>query len=109
MVRRESWLGYNEHAVGFGGEECYIHEKYRKAGRKAICLPFLKWLHRFQRVEDIEYAAKVEYKLRNYILEFTELNLDLSPLRKHFVEDNGFDEIVYNSFVREANYLYNRK
>lgn len=109
FVRRESWLGYNKNAFGFGGEEGYIHEKYRKNGRKTYCLPFLKWLHRFNRVEDVKYPLKLEYKLRNYILEFTELNLDLCPLHKHFVEDNGFDEIVYNSFVREANYLYNRK
>lgn len=109
LVRRESWLGYNEHASGFGGEECYIHEKYRQNGNKAYCLPFLKWLHRFGRSEDIEYPAKVEYKLRNYVLEFVELNLDMTPIYQHFVKENGFDEIVYNSFVREAKYLYNRE
>jgi len=109
LVRKESWLGYNEHALGFGGEECYIHEKYRKNGRKAYCLPFLKWLHRFRRVDDVEYPSEVEYKLRNYILEFIELELDLSPVYDHFVKENEFDEIVYNSFVREAKYLYNKE
>ena len=107
FVRKDAWLGYNEYAQGFGGEECYIHEKYRKAGHKAYCLPFLRWLHRFGRPEDPKYLLDNLYKLRNYILEFTELNMDLSPVRNHFVEDNGFDEIVYNSFVREAKYLYN--
>jgi hypothetical protein len=66
-------------------------------------------MHRFDRPQGIKYKLEIEHIIRNYILEFTELNLDLSPLHKHFVEDNGFDEIVYNSFVREANYLYNRK
>ena len=108
FVRKEAWLGYNEHARGFGGEECYIHEKFRKSGNKAYCLPFLMWLHRFARVNPPTYPLETSYKLRNYILEFTELNLDLSPVYKHFVTDNGFDEIVYNSFVREAKYLYNR-
>ena len=36
MAKKDSWLGFNEHFRGFGGEEVYIHEKYRKAGRKAI-------------------------------------------------------------------------
>jgi hypothetical protein len=36
------------------------------------------------------------------------LDLNLTPIHKHFVTDNNFDEIVYNSFVREAKYLYNR-
>lgn len=109
FVRKAAWLGYNEYALGFGGEEGYIHEKYRINGNKSYCLPFLKWLHRFNRVEDVKYPASIDYKLRNYILEFTELNLDLSEIYKHFVADNGFDEIVYNSFVREAKYLYNGK
>jgi hypothetical protein len=108
FVRREAWLGYNEHVRGFGGEECYIHEKYRKSGNKTICLPFLKWLHRFQRVNDPTYPLEHYYKVRNYVLEFVELDLNLTPIHKHFVTDNNFDEIVYNSFVREAKYLYNR-
>lgn len=108
LVRKEAWLGYNEYARGFGGEECYIHEKFRKSGNKTFCLPFLKWLHRFQRTKDPSYPLENSYKLRNYILEFVELDLDLTPVHKHFVTDNNFDEIVYNSFVREAKYLYNR-
>jgi|TARA_R100000084_G_C4647203_1_gene147487 hypothetical protein len=109
FVRKDAWLGYNQHARGFGGEECYIHEKYRKAGHKAYCLPFLKWLHRFGRPEMPKYPLKNHYKLRNYILEFVELGLDLSPVKQHFSQQSDFDEIVYNSFVREANYLYNRE
>jgi hypothetical protein len=108
FVRKDAWLGYNKYARGFGGEECYIHEKFRKAGNKTICLPFLKWLHRFDRVQDPSYPLEHYYKVRNYILEFIEIDLDLNPIYDHFVVDNGFDEIVYNSFVREAKYLYNR-
>jgi hypothetical protein len=37
--KKSEWLGFNPHFRGFGGEECYIHEKYRQAGRKTICLP----------------------------------------------------------------------
>ena len=37
--RREAWLGFNPNFRGFGGEEFYIHEKYRQAGRRTVCLP----------------------------------------------------------------------
>ena len=74
-----------------------------------MCLPFMRWMHRFDRPDGIEYSLVLEHIVRNYILEFIELNLDLSPVYTHFVDENNFDEIVYNSFVREAKYLYNRE
>lgn len=107
FTRKNSWLGFNEHARGFGGEECYIHEKYRKAGRKTMCLPFLRWLHRFGRPEGVKYELTAENKVRNYVLEFTELGLDLSPLRKHFLDECNFDNNTFNSFVEEAAKIYN--
>jgi glycosyltransferase involved in cell wall biosynthesis len=109
FVRKEAWLGYNQHARGFGGEECYIHEKFRKAGHKAYCLPFLAWMHKFHRVGTPGYPLEHYYKVRNYVLEYVELGLDLSPVHDYFVNQNDFDEIVYNSFIREAKYLYNRE
>ena len=45
--RRDVWLGFNPHFREFGGEEWYIHEKYRQAGARCLCLPFLRWQHRF--------------------------------------------------------------
>lgn len=109
FVRKNAWLGYNKHVRGFGGEECYIHEKFRKSGAKSICLPFLTWLHKFHRAETPSYPLENYYKIRNYILEFVELGLDLSPIKKYFVKDNGFDEIVYNSFVNEARHLHDKE
>mgnify|MGYP003116736237 CR=1 FL=1 len=107
FTRKNSWLGFNEHAKGFGGEECYIHEKYRKAGRKAMCLPFLRWLHRFGRPDGVKYELTAENKVRNYVLEFTEIGLDLLPLREHFLNECGFDEKTFNGFVEEASEIYN--
>lgn len=108
FTKKTSWLKFNEHARGFGGEECYIHEKYRQAGRKTICLPFLKWLHRFERPNGVKYPLTVDNKLRNYILEFTELDLDLGPVKNHFCEESGVDEALFNKFVQEANEIYNK-
>ena len=108
FTSKRGWLKFNEHCRGFGGEECYIHEKYRKAGRKAMCLPFLKWLHRFARPDGVKYELTLENKVRNYILEFTELDLDLSPVYKEFVEDAKFDEKKYNELVQEAKSIYGK-
>ena len=47
--RTSAWLGFNPLFRGFGGEEGYIHEKFRRNGGKAICLPGFDWLHRFGR------------------------------------------------------------
>ena len=109
FTRKNSWLKFNEHAKGFGGEECYIHEKYRQAGRKTICLPFLKWLHRFGRPDGVSYPLTAENKVRNYILEFTELGLDMAPLKKHFVEDCTFPQETWQTFLDEANSIYNKQ
>jgi glycosyltransferase involved in cell wall biosynthesis len=106
LVRRESWLGFNPHTVGFGGEEGYIHEKYRKAGRKAICLPFLRWLHRFHRPDGVTYPLTVFNKVRNYVLEFMEIGKPLDEIRHHFVVDNGFPAEEWDSIYREAVQIY---
>ena len=47
--RRAAWPGFNPEFRGFGGEEGYIHEKFRRAGGRTLCLPFLRWMHRFAR------------------------------------------------------------
>jgi hypothetical protein len=99
--RRQSWLGFNEHSRGFGGEELYIHEKFRQAGHKAICLPFLKWLHRFGRPDGAKYPLTRFGKIRNYVLEFNELDLPLDPIHKHFVETNLIQESLWNNLLED--------
>lgn len=83
--RRDAWLGFNEHFRGFGGEELYIHEKYRQAGRTTWCLPFLAWHHRFGRPGGIKFPLTRWHKVRNYVLGARELDLDLAPIAEHFV------------------------
>jgi len=107
LTRKNAWLGFNEHARGFGGEECVIHEKYRKAGRKTMCLPFLKWVHRFDRPAGVKYPLTVENKVRNYILGFTEVGIDLTPLKHHFVTEHNFPESQWNDLIREVHELNN--
>jgi len=105
FVRRESWLGFNHYCRGFGGEEGYIHEKYRQAGRKCINLSWLKWLHRFNRPNGVKYPLTNINKFRNYMLEFNELGLDTKPVIEHF-KSVGVDQELIASFIKEANLIY---
>lgn len=84
--RKDYWLGFNPHFRGFGGEEGYIHEKYRKSGKKTLCLPFLQWMHRFGRPNGIKYPLTIDNKIRNYFLGHIELNMDVTPIIEHFKE-----------------------
>lgn len=78
--RTDSWLGFNENFRGFGGEEIYIHDKYKKAGKKTMCLPFLGWLHRFTRVHVIPYKNDLLDRYRNYYIGYVELGKDTTIL-----------------------------
>lgn len=82
--RRDAWLGFNPHFRAFGGEEGYIHEKFRQHGRKTMCLPFLVWNHRFARPNGVKYTLTQEDKIRNYVLGHMELGKDLSEIEHHF-------------------------
>lgn len=103
LTKRESWLGFNKYAVGFGGEECYIHTKYRQSGRKNVCLPFLKWLHRFDRPDGLKYNITVDSRIRNYILEFMELGLVIDPILEHF---NDYPKKKMAALITEADSYY---
>lgn len=84
--RRRAWLGFNEHFRGFGGEEMYIHEKYRQHGRRNLSLPWLKWSHRFGRPNGVPYPLTRYNKVRNYVLGAVELGLGVAAIREHFVD-----------------------
>lgn len=72
----KNWLGFNENFKGFGGEEGYIHEKFRDNGGKAICLPDFKWMHRFGRPDGVKYPLFLEDRIWNYFVGWLELKKD---------------------------------
>lgn len=80
--KKEAWLGFNDKFRGFGGEEGYIHEKYRQAGKKVMCLPWIRWCHRFG--YNGKYPLNVKDRIRNYMIGFDELGLDPQPIYDHF-------------------------
>ena len=93
--RKDAWLGFNPAFRGFGGEEGYIHEKFRKAGRQVLCLPFLRWVHLFKKA-GAPYPLIYEDRIRNYVIGFKELGLDMSCLVEHFGQEavNRYVETV---------------
>ncbi len=101
--RKDSWLGFHSGFKGFGAEEGYIHEKFRQAGRKTLCLPFLRWLHRFQRPQGVPYPLTWKDRINNYYTGWKEMGLDVAPVKEHFrkhldteTADRIFHEIEKN-------------
>lgn len=92
--RKSAWLGFNPRFRGFGGEEGYIHEKFRLAGRRCLCLPSLRWMHRFSRPSGVPFPLTVEDKLRNYVIGHAELGLDLKPVLNHFFEHLPKERVI---------------
>lgn len=82
--RKAAWPGFNPRFQGFCCEEGYIHEKIRRNGGAALCLPFLRWLHRFERPGGIPYKPIWADRIRNYLIAYDELGLDPSPVVEHF-------------------------
>ena len=82
--RKSAWPGLNPRLRGFGGEEGYLHEKFRRNGGRALCLPFLRWIHRFGRPKGVPYQNTWEDRIRNYLIIADELGLDPAPAIEHF-------------------------
>ncbi len=89
--RRDAWPGLNPRLRGFGGEEGYLHEKFRQRGGRVLCHPQLGWLHRFPRPAGVSYPNVWEDRIRNYYVAWSEIGWDLTPIRSHFRELLGPD------------------
>lgn len=73
---KSSWVNINENFKGFGAEEGYIAEKFRRNGGKNLCLPFLKWNHRFGRPNGVKYRLVLEDRIWNYFVGWLEITKD---------------------------------
>lgn len=96
--RKDAWPGFNSRFKGFAVEEYYIHQKFRNAGHKCVCLPALRWIHRFTRPDGPKYRNVWEERLRNYIIGWREVGLPLKEIVEHF---NGIlgEEKVKNVLI----------
>ena len=82
--RKDSWVGFNKKHKGFGGEEYYTQDKFRKNGKKTICLNSLRWIHRFRRPNGAPYPVDKENKFKNQIRGFLELDKPVFEVIEHF-------------------------
>jgi glycosyltransferase involved in cell wall biosynthesis len=73
VCKTDEWLGFNPLFKGFGGEEVYIHNKFKAAGRRVICVSDLKWNHKFNRGNPVSYPNIIEDRLFNYAIGSLEL------------------------------------
>jgi hypothetical protein len=92
--RRSAWPGFNPRLKGFGCEEGYIQEKFRRAGGRTLCLPFLRWVHRFGRPMGAHYPNAWEDRIRNYIIVARELGGDGSDVIEHFSAHLGRETVT---------------
>lgn len=92
--RKRAWPGFNRAFRGFGGEEFYIHEKFRQAGRRTLCLPALRWIHRFIRPTGTKYSNVWEDRIRNYILGWREIGRPIDDIIEHFSTIIGNDKVM---------------
>lgn len=89
-VNRSFWPGFNPLNRGFGGEEGIIHETYRRMGGNAICLPALRWRHRFRDVggwdlNPVPYPLNGEDHVWNLLVGHRECGIDcIEDIRKDF-------------------------
>jgi hypothetical protein len=95
--RRGAWPGLNPRLNGFGGEEGYLHERFRRNGARCLCLPFFRWTHRFQRPMGVPYPLTDEDRVRNYLIAYEELGWDPEPVIRHLEKCAG--EVKARSLV----------
>lgn len=106
---REFWPGVGDHFKGFGAEEGYIAEKFRLNGGRNMCLPRLRWNHRFGRPNGVKYPLKLEDRIWNYIVGWMELyrNPEHEMIKgtiEHF--KNKFSQDRMEEMVRKAKEIY---
>jgi hypothetical protein len=99
--RRDAWLQFHPHAIGFGAEELNIHELYRQQGRRCISLPFLTWLHKFGRPNGVPYPLDRYHKVRNYILWHLRIGKPLDDIREHFLDSKLISQDHWDYLVAD--------
>jgi len=102
---RKNWPGISQHFRGFGGEEGYIAEKFRKNGGKNICIPHLAWNHRFGRPSGVKYRLILEDRVWNYFIGWLDIYKDPNHPMIHSIYDYFKDKIpegVIDNIFNEA-------
>lgn len=91
-----NWPGISPHFRGFGAEEGYVAEKFRRNGGKNICLPNLKWVHRFGRPDGVPFPLNLEDRVFNYFVGWLEITKDVNHEMVSGTYDHFKDKISQN-------------
>ena len=83
FARRDAFLSVGFHPLmrGFGGEEGFVAERFRRAERRVKCAPFVRGIHRYARITGDVYPVTQAEKLRNHVIGWQDLGFDLEQLR----------------------------
>jgi hypothetical protein len=106
--KKSEWLGFNPLFKGFGGEEGYIHEKYRKKGGRCLCLQDFKWLHRFNRPHGVPFPNILEDRCYNYFIGRFELEMDYMDVAEHFSKE-GLNKDKVQAAFNTAHFAFYQK
>ena len=84
---------FNPEFRGFGGEEFYLHDKFRQYGGKVLCHPSLRWIHRFGRPNGVPFLVDRKDMFRNYMIGWRETGRDANSIVDHYVSEYGLDVV----------------
>jgi len=105
--KKSEWLGFHPLLKGFGGEEFYIHEKYRKNNGRCICLQDFKWVHRFGRPTGVPFPNVLEHRVYNYFIGRFDNNSGYQDVIEHFSNGSLNKGIVKTVFTKAYRDFYN--
>lgn len=91
--RKEAYPGFHAAQQGFGCAESLFCEKFRSRGDHVICLPWLRWKHRFVRIGGAPYEVEKVDVFSNYLLELISAGIDHEEQQSKFESQLGESEI----------------
>lgn len=79
--RREAWQFAPTQLSGYSCDEWPISEKFRRNGKRVLCLPFFRWWHWFRdQSRPASAPVTINDRFRNYLIWFRHLGVDESQL-----------------------------
>ncbi|QDV30122.1 hypothetical protein Spb1_20500 [Planctopirus ephydatiae] len=103
LVRRASWLGFHPLSEGWGGEESYLPEKYRQAGRRVWVHPDWQYVHQYHDIDGVAYSGRDWITKARVILRgFKELSYPpLAEIKANFVQPRRMTEQQWQGLLQE--------
>jgi len=108
---RKFWLGFSPLFNDFGGEEGYIHDKFRRMGGDCLCVPQAGWTHRFEKVGRKRKPHSMDQLCLNYLLGRIENQKPIEDVIEHFrgilpkgrveeIRDQAYSEIQKRKVIK---------